>query len=61
MKALNSFWTVHVDIKALPGAWVAELLGHILGIELKDLIYHEKYLHMFTHIVTFEELKTMST
>ena len=36
-----------VDIKPLPGAFVAELLGVVLGVQdrIKGRISHQKYLH----------------
>ena len=39
------FGLASVDIRLLSGAWVAELLGVMLGL-LKGEISHDKYLHV---------------
>ena len=38
-----------VDIRQLPGAWVAELLGVVLRGPgpIKDQFFHQNYLHVY--------------
>ena len=40
------FWSASVDIRPLPRAWVADLLGVVLG-DLKNEISHQKYQHIW--------------